>query len=128
VSQDPFVVICHPGRLDALRRYALLDRPAAPALDRLTRLAARMLKVPMAFVTLVKPDRQFYAGAYGLAEPAATTRWVPLSHSFCQHVVASAGPLIINDARQHPLVCNNPAIPELGVIAYAGMPLTTSDG
>jgi signal transduction histidine kinase len=51
-----------------------------------------------------------------------------LSHSFCQHAVASAEPLVIEDAREHPLVRDNLAIRDLDVIAYAGFPLTTSDG
>ncbi|MEP7190507.1 MAG: PAS domain S-box protein, partial [Roseiflexaceae bacterium] len=63
-----------------------------------------------------------------LAEPWASWRETPLSHSFCQHVVDSSQPLIIADAREHPLVSDNLAIPDLGVIAYAGIPLTTADG
>jgi PAS domain S-box-containing protein len=49
------------------------------------------------------------------------------SHSFCQHVIVSGEPLIIPDARVHPLVKDNLAIPDLGVVAYAGIPLTTAN-
>ncbi len=53
-------------------------------------------------------------------------RETPLSHSFCQYTVARGEPLVIEDARVHPLVRENLAIPDLRVVAYAGVPLTTS--
>ena len=52
----------------------------------------------------------------------------PLSHSFCRHVVDSGAPLEVVDARVHPKVRDNPAIEDFGIVAYLGMPLTTSDG
>ncbi len=118
----------NPGRLAALRRTALEDASADAAFDRLTRLAARVLQVPVALVSLVDADRQIFKGAVGLGEPWASRRETPLSHSFCQHVVASNEPLIIEDARNHPLVRDNLAIPDLGAVAYAGVPLVTADG
>ncbi|MDP9366822.1 MAG: PAS domain-containing protein, partial [Chloroflexota bacterium] len=117
-----------PNRLAALTRTALRDATADAAFDRLTRLATRVLGVPVALVSLVDAHRQVFKGAVGLGEPWATRRETPLSHSFCQHVVASSEPLIIEDARAHPLVRDNLAIPDLGVVAYAGIPLTTADG
>jgi PAS domain S-box-containing protein len=117
-----------PGRLEALRRTGLLDSPAEEAFDRLTRLAARFLNTPVALVSLVDQDRQFFKSCVGLPEPWASERETPLSHSFCQHVVAREEPLIVEDAREHPLVRENLAIPDLGVVAYAGIPLVTSGG
>jgi len=117
-----------PARLDALHAAALLDQSAVRALDRLTRLAARLLGTPAAVVSLVEPHRQYFASATGLPEPWAQWRETPLSHSFCQHVVASGEPLIVNDAPRHPLVCDNLAITELGVVAYLGVPLRDRDG
>ncbi|MBI3964445.1 MAG: PAS domain S-box protein [Chloroflexi bacterium] len=116
-----------PKRLATLDRLGLLDTPAVAALDRLTQLATKILGVPVALVSLVGADRQFFASSVGLAEPWASARQTPLSHSFCQHVVASGQPLVVVDAREHPLVRDNPAIAELSVVAYAGMPLITSD-
>ncbi len=114
--------------MHALRRTALLDTPPEHAFDRLTRLASTVLRAPTALVSLVDQDRQFFKSCCGLAEPWAAQRETPLSHSFCQHVVAAREPLIIADARSHPLVCQNPAIADLNVVAYAGMPLITPDG
>src|SRR4051812_22065985 len=121
-------VLSDPRRLQALRSTALLDSPPEEAFDRLTRLASHALNVPVALVSLVSDDRQFFKSCIGIVEPWASERGTPLSHSFCQHAVASGEPLVIEDARETPLVRDNLAIPDLDVIAYAGVPLKTSDG
>lgn len=116
------------ARLQALRSSGLLDSPPEIAFDRLTELICRLLEVPISLVVLPDVDRQFFKSVRGLVEPWTNARETPLSHSFCQHVVASAEPLVIEDARLHPLVRNNPAIRDFGVVAYLGMPLFTPDG
>jgi PAS domain S-box-containing protein len=106
----------------------LLDSPPEEAFDRLTRLASRLLGAPIALVTLVGDDRAFFKSAMGLPEPWATRRGTPLSHSFCHHVVTTGAPLVVEDARRHPLVRGNPAVRELRWIAYAGVPLVLDGG
>ncbi|MDQ3426875.1 MAG: GAF domain-containing protein, partial [Gemmatimonadota bacterium] len=106
----------------------LLDTPPEEAFDRLTRMAARLLGAPVALVTLVTDDRQFFKSAIGLAEPWASLRGTPLAYSFCRHVVAAGEPLVVEDARLHPLLRGTPALREFGWISYAGVPLTTADG
>ena len=115
-------------RLSALNATELLDSPAEYAFDRLTQLACRILGTPVALVSLVTDERQFFKSGVGLAEPVASTRETPLSHSFCRHVVETAQPLIVTDAVADPRVLDNLAIPDMGVRAYAGIPLITSDG
>ncbi len=115
-------------RLAALDATALLDTPPAEAFDRLTRLVTRILNVPVALVTLVDRDRQFFKSCIGLPEPWMSGRETPLSHSFCQYTVMTREPLIITDARLHPELRDNLAIRDLGVIAYAGIPLMSSTG
>ena len=117
-----------PDRLAALRRSALLDTPAEAAFDRLTRLATEILGVPVSLVSLVDGDRQFFKSAVGLPEPWASRRETPLSHSFCQHVVRGMAPLVVADARVDPVLSSNRAVSEIGVVAYAGIPIVTSDG
>ena len=118
-----------PGRLGALRRSGVLDTPPEEAFDRLTRLAAKTLHVPVALVSLVDVDRQFVKSCTGtLPEPWHSTRQTSLSHSFCQHAVASGRPLVISDAREHPLMKDNGAVADLGIVAYAGVPLVLSGG
>ena len=115
-------------RLAALRDTALIEGEPDDAFARLNRLAVELLGVPVSLVSLVDEDRQFFAGQVGLPEPWASFRETPLSHSFCQHVVNSGEALVIDDARSDPLVSDNLAIRDLGVAAYAGMPLRMRDG
>jgi GAF domain-containing protein len=127
-SQRESTAVHAPERLRELHRSMLLDSPPEESFDRLTPLTSSVLNVPVALVSLVDSDRQFFKSCLGLPQPWAAQRQTPLSHSFCQHVVESRRPLIISDAREHPLLRNNPAIRDLGVIAYAGVPLMTLTG
>lgn len=128
VTPQPTSYLLDPSRLFALDRLDLLDSPPEPAYDRLTQLTARLLDVPVALMTLVDRDRQFFKSQVGLAEPWASARETPLSHSFCQYVVSKQMPLVVTDARTDPLLASNLAIPDLGVIAYAGVPLRSPEG
>jgi PAS domain S-box-containing protein len=128
MSQGLLDAIRDPVRLEMLRRLALLGTPPEPAFDRLTRLAARLLRVPIVLMSLVAEDHQFFKSFVGPKEPWATWRKMPLSHSFCKYVVGSMQPLIAGDARDHPLLCDSPGISDLGMVAYAGVPLITSEG
>lgn len=110
------------SRLQALRRTELMDSLPEPSFDRYTRLAARLTGSPTALVSLVDDERQFFKSALGVGQPWAR-RGTPLSHSFCQYVAASGQPLVVEDARTHELVKDNPAIHDLGVLAYLGAPL-----
>jgi diguanylate cyclase (GGDEF)-like protein/PAS domain S-box-containing protein len=122
-----FDKLTSPTRLAALGESKLMDAPSDAAFDRFTRLAAKWLGVPVALISLVDDHRQFFKSAVGLREPWASKRETPLTHSFCQYAVTTAEPLVVMDARQHPWLKDNLAISELGVIAYAGIPLVTSD-
>ena len=87
-----------------------------------------MLNAPVALVSLVDADRQFFKSCLGLPEPWASERGSPLSHSFCQHAVASREPLLVDDSREHELLRDNPAIRDIGVIAYAASHSSTPTG
>ncbi len=113
-----------PGRLAALAATGLLGSAPTPGFDRLTRLAARLLRAPVSLVSLVDDHRQFFKSAAGLPEPRET----PLSHSFCQHVVRLGESFVVEDAAHDARVAGNLAISELNVAAYAGVPLVLADG
>ncbi|MDX1646459.1 MAG: GAF domain-containing protein [Longimicrobiales bacterium] len=115
--------LADPARMRALRATGLLDRDPAPALDRLVRLASNIFEAPVSLVSLVDADRQFFAAQVGLETPWSNARETPLSHSFCKHVVESGEPLVIDDARADARIARNPAVDDLNVRAYAGMPL-----
>jgi serine phosphatase RsbU (regulator of sigma subunit) len=119
--------LCDPQRLDALAETGLGSDPD-PAMEAFAARVGRLLDVPVALVSLVRADEQVFPGLDGLPEPWAARRSTPLTHSFCQHVVATAAPLVVEDARHHDLVRASLAVPDLGVIAYAGMPLTDEAG
>ena len=120
--------VSDPHRLRALESATLLDTPAEMVFDRLTTLASRMLGVPVALVSLVTPDRQFFKSQSGLPSPYSERRETPLSHSFCQYVVEDGAALIVEDARHDERLADNLAIPDLGVIAYAGPPIRAPGG
>ena len=117
-----------PDRLAALRQTALLDTAPEEGFDRLTRMAARLLGASTSLISLVTADRQFFKSAIGLPEPLASQRIAPLSFSFCSTVVGTGEPLIVEDARRHPLLRHSPAVRELGWVSYAGVPLVTREG
>ena len=117
-------IVHNLNRLAELRRTALLDTPAEEPFDRLTRLATRLCKTPVGLVSLVDRDRQFFKSAVGLPEPWMTRRETPPGYSFCKHAVAWATePLVVRDAREDATFRDNPAVQELGIVAYAGVPL-----
>lgn len=121
--------LADPARLLTLQQLGLGGGEGweDESLDRLTRLATRLLGAPVALVSIVHDDEQVFASQVGLAGPWADRGRTPLSHSFCQHVVIAGEALVVEDARDHPLVRDNAAIHDLGVIAYAGMPLVVGD-
>lgn len=119
---------CVPGELPNPERLRLLHQTGLlegrhPRLDRLTRLASKVLSVPVVLVSLVDIDRQVFASQNGLGEPWASAGQTPLSHSFCQYVVTDGEPLIVSDSRKDARLTDNLAIPDLKVIAYAGYPI-----
>jgi PAS domain S-box-containing protein len=122
-------VIEDPERLRALRATGLLEHGTVlTGLDRLTRLATRLLDVPTAVVTLIEPDRQVFTSHHGLSGELAEKRQTPLSYSFCRYVVADAAPMVVGDARTDGRLSGNPAIGEHRAIAYAGFPLRDPEG
>jgi GAF domain-containing protein len=106
-------------RLSTLHGLGILDTPREHRFDRLTRLAAAILDVPVALVSLVDKDRQWFKSAHGL-ELRETSREV----SFCAHAVASAQTLIVPDAFRDPRFADNPLVTGHPRIRfYAGFPL-----
>ncbi|GAB5493649.1 MAG: hypothetical protein Phog2KO_38640 [Phototrophicaceae bacterium] len=120
--------ILNKDRLNKLRSVNLLDTVPETSFDRITQLASDVLGVPVSLVSLIDINRQFFKSQIGLSEPTASKRETPLSHSFCKHVVQNEKNLIVEDARKDEHLMHNLAIRDLNVIAYAGVPITLSDG
>jgi two-component sensor histidine kinase len=112
------------ARLEKLAEYQVLDTPPEAAFDDLVALVAHIIDVPIALVSLIDADRQWFKSHYGLAA-TETSRDV----SFCGHVVASGQPLLVPDAHLDPRFVDNPLVTgETNVRFYAGAPLRTPDG
>ena len=120
--------LANPERLAILHNTGLMDTPVDHAFDRFTRLASRILHAPISMISLLDENRQFIKSCIGLPEPLATERVVAPSAAFCQYVVSSAEPLIIEDARLHPVLCDIPAVTVFKVVSYAAMPLNSLEG
>ena len=112
------------ARVAALRRLNVLDTAIEEPFEKIVNLVRTVLAVPMATVTLVDRDRQWFKAKRGI-EPAET----PRSISFCTHTVAQREPMIIEDACADPRFANTPLV--IGppfVRSYAGIPLRTPEG
>ena len=117
-----------PKRLAAVQRTGLLSGDGDRALDRIAEMARRVVDAPVALISLVDADRQVFVSCPGLEEPWASRGETPLSYSVCVEAVAYRDPLVLSDARSDNRLCNGPAVTELGVVAYLGVPLITGDG
>ena len=112
------------ARLAELRAYAVLDTEEDASFDALTALAADFLEVPIALISLVDEDRQWFKSHHGLAA-TETSREV----SFCAHAVEMAAPLIVPDARADGRFADNPLVSgDPRIRFYAGVPLRTPSG
>ncbi|MBK0392362.1 response regulator [Ramlibacter algicola] len=111
-------------RLDDLRRLRVLDTPREDRFDRITRTARRQFGVPIALVSLIGADRQWFKSRQGLDE-AETPRNV----SFCGHAVLQEGAFIIPDAQADQRFADNPLVTGAPHVRfYAGMPLHGGNG
>jgi GAF domain-containing protein len=122
-AQAPDSELGRPERLRVLERTNLLDTPPEEPFDRLARLTAQLLDVPVVLMSIVDRRRQFFKAQVGLSEPLSTTRQTPITHSFCQWVVTAQEAMVVEDARRDLLLSANPATIEMGIVAYAGVPL-----
>jgi DNA-binding response OmpR family regulator len=111
-------------RLASLRQLRILDTEPEERFDRITRLAAAVFDVPIALVTLVDRDRQWFKSCYG-TNAKETSREV----SFCAHVVYNREMMLVTDALMDPRFADNPlVVNETRVRFYAGCPLILANG
>lgn len=111
-------------RLAALHRYAILDSPPEPQFDRLVELAVHVFNMPMALVSFVDHDRQWFKANHGV--PYSET---PRCESFCSVAIALDGVMVVPDTRLNEQLRMYPGVRGAPHIrSYAGAPLITPEG
>ena len=111
-------------RIEALRRYQILDTGPEPAFDRVTRLASRMFNVPMVRIALIDEHRQWLKSHVG-----PTIKDARRELSFCTHALLADRMVVVPDTlkdprfRDHPFVTGSPSLR-----FYAGAPVRSDDG
>ncbi len=111
-------------RLAALKRYGVLDTTPEAAFDDLANLAARLCEAPMAAVSLVDAERQWFKAEVGLGVSET-----PRPTSFCAHAMVSDRPMVVTDACLDARFADNPLVTGAPNIRfYAGYPLKTPEG
>lgn len=111
-------------RLAAVRRYDILDTPPDGAFDRITAMAARLFKAPIAIVSIVDHDRIWFKSHHGL-----DVTEIGRDPGLCASAILQVDPYVLPDARRDPRALANPLVAgEFGLRFYAAAPLRTSDG
>ena len=116
------------ARLAELHGLNLLDTPGEADFDRVTERLTRLFKVPIALLTLVDKDRQWFKSQTGLPADLAEARSTSRDVSLCGHVVAKDEILMVRDLARDPRFANNPFVKERGLRFYAGVPLRGPNG
>lgn len=116
-----------PARLQAVRDTGLLDTSPEEAFDRLARLAAQLLDVPLTIFSLVTDDRQFFKADYGLPSPFKQTRTLPIDASLCRYTL-EAEPIISSNAPTDPFLRLHPSTGPWGIVALIVLPLVHPSG
>ncbi|WP_182086531.1 GAF domain-containing protein [Aureimonas sp. ME7] len=116
--------VLDPRRLDTLHGYGVLDTPPEPRFDALVRAASRACAAPVALVTLVDRDRQWFKAKIGIEQSETV-----LDQSVCAHALKGTELLVIPDLTADPRTCDNPLVTGGSHLRfYAGAPLVAPNG
>ena len=115
-------------RLAELNGLNLLDTPTEADFDQVTERLTKLFKVPIALLTLIDKDRQWFKSQTGLPTDLAEARCTSRDVSLCGHVIANDEVLIVRDLARDPRFANNPFVKERGLRFYAGVPLRGPNG
>jgi diguanylate cyclase (GGDEF)-like protein len=122
--QEPRIPPNEEQRLASLQRLNILDTPAEGRFDRIARLARKSLNTPIALVSLVDRDRQWFKSCQGL-----DTIQTPRAISFCGHAILGNDTFVVTDALHDPRFCDNPlVVGEPAIRFYAGRPIHSPEG
>lgn len=127
---DRDAVIRREGaRLARIEQMGLVDDlPPDEGLQRLISDVADACGVPIAVISLILSDKQWFKAHVGLGGPLAEARGGSRELSFCQHAIEGSEVLVVPDARSHPVFADNPLVKSGAIGGYIGAPITTPDG
>jgi GAF domain-containing protein len=124
LRRKPHVPAQEAARLAKLHSLDILDSPPDAALDAIVAAASEMVGVPIALVSLVDAERQWFKSRVGLE-----ARETPRELAFCAHAIHGHEIFEVSDSRQDERFAKNPLVTGApNVVFYAGAPLMTSDG
>ena len=113
------------SRVEALKRYEILDTPAEGNFDRITLLASKVFNMPIAIVSLVDEDRIWFKASQGLGD----IQEIDKNPGLCASAILSDEIYLVDDARNDPRCLTNPLVTgAFGLQFYAAAPLKTHDG
>lgn len=112
-------------RLQALRRYSILDTLPEQDFDDITKIASEVCQTPISLITLIDSDRQWFKSNHGL-----NVRETPRDYAFCAHAINRPDEIFtVKDSREDDRFVGNPLVTGYpNVIFYAGVPLVTPEG
>lgn len=117
-------VAAEEERLSALQHYDVLDTEQEESFDRITRLAQGLMQTPIALVSLIDRERQWFKSRVGI-----DAHETPRDISFCTHAIRGSEPMIVPDALEDDRFRNNPMVTgDPGIRFYLGVPLRTPGG
>lgn len=111
------------ARIEAVKKFEILDTPPEGAFDRITDLAARLLTVPVALVSIVDTDRIWFKSRHG-----TEITEIPRDAGLCSRTVRGDAPLVLSSSDDVQTLVDPSIASEFGLKFYAGVPLTTDDG
>jgi len=114
-------------RLQELARLHLAEGTREEVFDRITKKLARIFEVPIALITFVDHDHQWFKSQVGLPEDLAEAQQTSRELSVCGHVIANDDLLVVEDLARDRRFANNPLLRERGLRFYAGVPLRSNN-
>lgn len=116
-----------PKRIQAVHSTGLMDAGRQAAFDRLAQLAAKILDAPLAIVSLVGAEKQYFVADYGLPSPFNETRELPINSSICRYTLEGES-IISSNALNDPLLKFHPSTGPWGIVALVVIPLINPEG
>lgn len=112
-----------PKRIEAVKKFGLLDTPADGTFDAITQLAATIFGVPISIISLVDTDRIWFKSHYGLS-----VAQIGRDPGLCASAILADDVYVVEDARKDPRTLTNPLVAsDFGLQFYAAVPLRTDD-